>query len=318
MGLFRRKKAGPAERGHEGPEESGLDEALPLGRRQADRLRSMVRETFAEHGREVTVYADRVEDDEGAEFGLWNLATVVRSMPERQWREVVLHHVRSVGEPPPDIEELPVRDLEALTHLRVVEAAGIPDGWHPSGELLGEDVLTVLTVDLPEMVSTPPETFWEPRGGVERWRRLGLANLRALVMSDELEHRRISPETGAGGFDVVVGDSFFTASTALVADDLARRFTGVAPGERGVLVAMPYRHQVAFRVIEPGAAAALSLHHLFQFALSGFADGAGPVSPHVYWFHQGRFEQVTRVVDGHPEVHLDHDLAAALGVLDEE
>ena len=38
---------------------------------------------IGEAGREVTVYADHVVDDQGTQFGLWNLPALCGGEPER-------------------------------------------------------------------------------------------------------------------------------------------------------------------------------------------------------------------------------------------
>jgi len=315
MGIFRRKKKADASVG------SAPDPDLPLEVAQAQRLRSMVRQVFAESGREVSVYADHVVDDQGVELGLWNLAATVRHLPPPDWEEAVRAHVAIIDRSPiaggaNELDDLDERELTVATYARVVEHGSMPGEWHTGVGRPAEGLATVLAVDLPELVSTPASSWWEERGGERRWLATGLANLRALAISDELEHERLELDSGAS-FEVVMGDSFFTASTGLVVDHLSRRFVGVDPGELGALVAMPFRHQVAFRLLEPGIETVLSLHHLFGFAQRGYAEGAGPVSPHVFWVRGGQWQQVTRVDGDQAAVVVDDELGEALGILEE-
>lgn len=307
MGLFRRKK-----REWQEPQ---ADEELPLTVDQAARLRSLARTAFAEAGREVTVYADHVEDDAGAKFGLWNLAALCRDHPAADWPQLVHDHVRRlVASPGPSLEDMSDDDLRASTYLRLVEAAGVPDhSWHPTARRLGEDLLVVLSVDLPETVTTPPERDWEARGGLAGWREIGAANLRALLVSDDVVHERVGHGGSGGDFDVVMGDPFFTGSLPLLMGEVVQRFTPGVDISRGVLVVVPFRHQFAWRVVD-GPDAAIALDHLFRFAMLASADAPGPLSPHVFWVRDGEWRQVTRLVDDQPQVIVEADLAAALGL----
>jgi hypothetical protein len=289
------------------------DGDLPLTVEQAGRLRTLVRTAFAEVGVEVVVHPDHVVDDQGRQFGLWNLAALCNDTAERQWPSMVRAHVSRLGEPE-SVEAMSDADLEQAVVLRLVESAGLPDpAWHPSALRLGDDLTSLLSVDLPHTVSTPQEAFWTGRGGLERWWGIGRANLLSLLISDELEHQRISPSDGRGAFDVVIGESFFTASTALLSEHLLRRFAPEADASRGMLVVVPFRHQVAFRVLDGTEDGVLALNNLVRFAMLGFREAPGPLSPNVFWVRDGRWRQVSWIVDGQPRVEIDEDLAAALG-----
>jgi hypothetical protein len=302
MGLFKRSLPEPPP-----------DPNLPLSTDGAAALRVLVRSAFAEAGIEVVALPDQVVDDQGRQFGLWNIAAVCNTMPESEWPDAVRRHVANLVRPPDDLEAMPDAELETCTYFRLVEAAGLPNSdWHPHATPIGQDMLAVLSVDLPDTVSTPSEDSWVQRGGLDRWRELGRANLLALLVGDDLEHQRIEPEDG-GGFDVAMGDSFFTASTALLTEELVRRFAPTADAPHGVLVATPFRHQVAWRVIDGTTDSALALNNLFRFAMLGFADAPGPLSQNVYWVRNGTWTPVTAVVDGRPEVHVDDELAAVIG-----
>jgi hypothetical protein len=303
MGLFKRSK--PA---------SPPDSHLPLTQDRARRLRELVRTMLAEAGLEVLVHPDHMEDASGRKLGLWNLAALCKDAPEQEWPDLVARHVRALVEPE-DLEDLSEQDLRAAVHLRLAERSGFPDGsWHPRALPVGEDLLAVLSVDRPETVSTPREDYWDERGGLEQWRATGWANLVAVALSDDLEHQRLVPPQGDGAFDVVMGDSFFTGSTALVVDHLVRRFTPEADFSRGLLVGVPFRHQLAWRVLDGTPDSAAALTHLFQFSMLGFADAPGPLSPNLFWVRGDDWRQVTRIEDEQARVDVDEELALALGM----
>lgn len=306
MALFRRRGKGPVVE----------DPDLPLDVDQAARLRALVRQVFAEHGREVVVHSDHLADDQGVRFGLWNVAAVCADKPRREWPAIVRRHVHGLLDPD-DLESVAESELLGTTYLRLIEAAQMPRAdWHPTATVIGESVLLVLAVDRPAQVTTPRESFWEARGGVEHWRKVGRANLRDLLAVEDLKHQRLTPPGGTGGFDVVMGDSFFAGSLALLLDEVRDRYQPGLRAPYGVLVAVPFRHQFAWSVVEPGEPARQALENLFGFAAAGFSDAPGPISPHVYWVHEGRWRQLTRVdPDGLGSIDLDEEAARALGLL---
>lgn len=115
-----------------------------------------------------------------------------------------------------------------------------------------------------------------------------------------------------GSFTVVCGDSFFTASLTLILPEALARFVDEADQGRGVLVAVPFRHQFAFRVID-AKDATLALNNMFRLAMLGYGDAPGPLSPHVYWVHDGEWTQATRIDDeGQPIVEVSAELGDAL------
>ena len=310
MRLFKRSK--PA---------SPPDDHLPLTQHQASTLRTLVRTSFAEEGLEVVVHADHLEDDTGRKLGLWNLAALCKDEPERTWPELVRRHVAALAAPE-DVEDLSDEALRTGVHLRLVERLGFPDPTsHPRALPVGDDLLAVLSVDLPDTVTTPREDYWDERGGLDGWLGTGRANLLAVAVSDDLEHQRVGPPDGEGMFDVVVGDSFFTASTALLVDHLVRRFgpdqgldAAAEPSPLGVLVAVPFRHQVAWRVLDGTPDSAHALTNLFRFAMLGYGDAPGPLSPHVFWVRGDDWCQVTRIEGDQARVDVDDELARALGM----
>ncbi len=290
---------------------------------QADRLRALVRTVFAEHGREVTVYADHVEDDQGTQFGLWNLAALCHGEVEREWRELVQRHVGALIAPKPTVEDLSDDELRSMVRARLLERGALPrPEWHPHAVELAGQLVEILCVDLPDSVLTPAEVEFSRRGGaLGPWLDAGRANLRAELAATELEHEheQVTPGGGLGGFEVLMADSVYTASFALFLPEMLAR-AGRADQGRGVLVTLPSRSQVAFRVVDgDGPDHAMAVQHLFRFAMAGYDDAPGGVSPHVYWVHAGSWRQVTGFDEqGRPAIHVDEELGRALGLLDED
>jgi hypothetical protein len=285
------------------------DGQLPLSVDQAATLRRLVREAFATHGREVTIEADHVKDDTGAEFGLWNLAVHCGQHKERKWPILVSTHVGNLVSPGNDIDALPEEQLLDLVHLRLQSGnAGFDVGAHAVDETI-PGVSTVLAVDLPRMVSSPKTSYWDERGGVARWTEVGRRNLAALIGAPDIEFHRI--EQGETTFSLLLGESFFTASLALVLDDVVGRYDPAADLTHGALVSFPNRHQLVWRALD-SASVIVSLNGMIAFTTMGYDEGAGPLSGEVFWRHDGRWDQLTDTRDGRPVVNVSPEFQAVL------
>jgi hypothetical protein len=145
-----------------------------------------------------------------------------------------------------------------------------------------------LVVDFPDAVSWLRDSEVGRFGGLTRLRAAGLANLRALPV----EQRRHMAAPEGGTFEVLLGESVYTASRVLVMPDLLAQMLGPVDARHGVLAAMAARNQVAIHVIS-GRSVVPSLRLMAHFALAGFADGVGPLSPNVFWWRDGTWAQMT-------------------------
>jgi hypothetical protein len=288
VGIFRRGQRRDGRDTPRDPEFSyfSVDEGL--------RFRSHVREAFAEHGLEVTMYADTVADDSDRQFGLGNLAAVCHNDARgaRAWPQLAREHVgmvlRTMDGPPP-LETLPAEQILAQLYPRVITEDMIEPVTFRHARPVAPGLQEVIALDLPESVMMLPDDALTPLGDFRDVRTHALRNLRALPVES---HEVLK---GADGmrFDVVMGDSFFTASRVLVLDELVHRITGRALSADGALVAMPFRHQLAFHAIR-GADIILALNGMAAFAAAGFEDAVGPVSPNVFWWHAGSLTQLSR------------------------
>jgi len=283
-----------------------------LDRVQADRLRELVVEAFAAGGVRVTVDGGSARSADGRVFGLAALAgecvdvlgrrgragDPLDGASERGWSELVRAHVGRMlvvtaqGPAGADGDPgwLPPQAALRGAHLRVVGLATLPDeaaGWFGYGRHLAGDLLEVIAhagaggVRLlrdEDVAAHPPGVL----------RAAGLEN---LLRVPRPEHRLVSGRYGEQ-LHVLTGESPFTASTLLVLPEVLHRVTGTAAYPDGVLVAVPYRHQLAFSPVEGGSLLA-ALEALVPFAAKGFADGVGAVSPFVFWWHDGALTQVS-------------------------
>jgi hypothetical protein len=258
---------------------------------EAARFRDLCRQGFAEAGLEVTAYADHLVDSSGRTFGLGNVAANCHhdERGERAWREVTARHaartVRAMDAPSP-FETMTPAQLFAATYLRLMPTADLAPFRVGYARPVVDGLSEVLNVDLPESVATYLDEHVERFGPLADLCRAGLANLRQVPVD---AHEVL--ERDGGRVDVLLGDSMFLASTLLVLDHvLAREGVVVAPA--GVLVAVPFRHQLDYHVIEDlGVVRSLSL--LAGFARAGYDAAAGQLSPDVFWWRDGVLERLT-------------------------
>ena len=291
---------------------------------EADRFRATVREVLAEEGYEVGVFPGHVETDDGRRWGLWNVAATAHDDDRgpRGWSDVVRSHFRTLfAADRVPLEDLTDDEYRERLRLRLVEEASLgalgSDGF---GHALpwAEGVVRLPVVDLPDTVAMPAEGELRRRGDLAALLDLAHRNTADLVVTEPLEAERVEHEQR--WFWCVLGESFFTASLALVLPQLVERIEPGADVSQGVVFAVPYRHQLNFRVVDSASAALDALLLIPRFAVLGFEDSAGPLSPHTYLWHDGTVTQLTRFDDGRlavvPGAHLEEVLASEDDVSD--
>jgi hypothetical protein len=280
MGIFRRR----GEAGDEEPSgDSETDETfgfLTVG--QAARLRALTRQTLAEHGVESEIRADHLLAAGGWYFGLHDLFAICRKAPggEKAWPGVVRSHVEAVvrrrQEPSP--ADLPAETLLKGAFVRVCGAGTLPTmaafGYHRP---LGGDLVELIAYDTPDVVAYLTDAEVE-RVGAQALRAAGVEHLLAEPFG---EVHWLEAPRGAR-FAVLAGESVHTASRLLTLDDVLRRSLGDADTPNGVVVSVPNRHRLAFHRPEDGSLIR-AIEGLTRFTMDTYADGAGGISPHLFW-----------------------------------
>lgn len=308
MAIFRR---GPKRDGADVPRDAEL---TMLSEDEAALLRVQVRNAFAESGLEVTVFAGHVTDSTGRAFGLGNLAAVCHNDDRgvRAWPALAREHVtkllRSL-DGPDVVQTLPRQQLLAQLYPRLLPCDSLANPLSYSyGPPLTPDLVEVLALDLEETVQMLPEHVVETIGNPARLRARALQNLRTMRVE---RHESIKEQDGAR-FDVLLGDSYFVASLVLILDQTVQRFTDTRLSTAGALVAMPFRHQLAFHAIRD-LAVVPTLNSMARFAAAGFDEAPGAVSPSVYWWRPGRLVRLSdRDDQGNLRVSVDPDFQELL------
>lgn len=261
---------------------------------QAREFRRLVALSFAKAGRDVTIHPGHVEDRTGTVFGLRNIAALCRVADRSEWPEVVDEHVRTVTTPPRGLADLADEELRSGLYLRLAASDSVPDpDTLRYARQVAPGLLEVLSVDLPDSVATLQADDAAAPGTLQELVELGRANLRALLDSDGVAGKVVTEGRNVS-FTRVTGSSFFTASLALLARETVLRFSGEDDWGRGVLVAVPHRHELLYRVVD-GRGTTPTLRAMFEAARGGFGDAAGPLSPNVYHVRDRRWAPVTSV-----------------------
>ncbi|GAC1366104.1 MAG: hypothetical protein NVSMB32_10170 [Actinomycetota bacterium] len=258
---------------------------------EAAYFRDLVKDEWTKQRRVVTMFPDRLEDEQGVTYGLWNLAADCHRHPQRLWPRIVADQVKVLMfDPNADFFEGMSRpQVLRNTFLRLQAAANLPDpDWYPYAREVAPGILELIALHRRRATMFMRECDVERFGGRDLLRETGLANLRALP----LEQRELIETPEGGHFRVLQGQSSFTASRLLTLDHLVEQLFSDPAMPKGVLAAIPNRDEVAVHVIRDTSVVP-TLANLTTFAHMRIASAPGPLSPNVFWLHRDRFEQVT-------------------------
>lgn len=219
-----------------------------------------------------------------AKYGLGNLAQMCHAEPrQEEWPAIVARHFQITDDLPDGISGTP--------KVRLVDdqfMAQLPGEYVT--RRVAEDLMLVLSWDLPEQVMTP---------SLEEVLEHGEPN---VLFADAIEHTRTDPDLELERLEIPAGDetaellvlngpSFFTATHVLWADEL----DPPAP-EHGMLVAVPNRHTVlAHAIRDPSVLGVIG--PLLTLAQRLEQEGPGSISPHLYWLRDGELERLDAWID---------------------
>jgi hypothetical protein len=215
--------------------------------------------------------------EQGARFGLVDLARKCHHADPTQWPVVVTEHFDSLARSNAEMDSLDQMDLDRVRQLLKVRL--YPPGFV---ENVGRDNLVrrpvapcldeVLVADLPSVVATvKPERVQRWGCTWEELLEAGRDNVRG-----EKVHRQTVELEGGVVIQIYEGESHFVASRVLVLD-----LGETAP--LGALVALPTRHLLSVHVIADLSTQAEATRIMFAWAEQAFREGPGALSPHLFW-----------------------------------
>jgi hypothetical protein len=222
---------------------------------------------------------------ESAALGLVNLAQVCHRTPLHTWPAIVGQHMaRSLDlarEPDDSVSQIASDFDQARQRLKVrLYPADVGDDVFLTLREPMDGVRAVLVYDLPETIHSVQQEH------VALWQRpldelfaIALANVKA---GDPVD-RKSFPIDETAALTLLSGGSYFTASHALFLED----YLTPAP-ELGAIVAVPHRHALIYHpIVDQGTLVALSA--MIPMARGMCRDGPGSISPHLFWWRDGRF-----------------------------
>ena len=227
------------------------------------------------------------------QYGVMNLAQVCNQVPGAEWPLRIADHFDALAAAAKDHEQFNVRAAE-FEQVREMLAVRIGDEESlPTDKLLFRrdlpGTISYLVFDLPHSVESVPRELPDKWGkSVDELFALGLANVKD---SAKPETERVEIQPGVA-FTAYSGESFFTASFALLLDELPD-----ATGEHGTLVAVPHRHMLLVHRIE-NADVIHAIQHLGVLALNLDEQGPGSISPNLYWYRAGKFTNLPFRIEG--------------------
>ncbi|MFF9282868.1 immunity 49 family protein [Streptomyces griseosporeus] len=228
---------------------------------------------------------------EGRQYSLHNLAHLCRQVPQERWPEVVGEHfarLREASQGGEGAEEL----LRGVYARLLAEESISPQlaGAMRYARRVADGLVLAYALDGDTSVRILTDQDVERVGAEE----LGQA-ARANLMRVAVRHEEIPVEGGAV-LHSLYGDSPFVASQALFLAQAARQATGEPLPDGGALVVVPTRHNLVFHPVGDGSVVD-AVNSLAAYALGAYQDGAGALSPRLYWWHHGRLTSLTVIDD---------------------
>jgi len=229
-------------------------------------------------------------DDGFGQLGLHNLSQMCAQVEEHEWGEIIGNHFSSLEQTRREAEALDadLKDFDKVKHLLAVRFFPLGYVDETKMQLIHRVDLagttTALVFDLPTAVRSVN------RSESEGWNKtdeelfaIGLENLRR---SDEPPEISVHQLDDAGDLCTIGGDSFMTATHALLLDEKSGFL-----GPHGGLVAIPHRHIVLCHPIRD-LRVIPALQRMLQIARGMFVEGPGSITDQLYWYHRGQWTHI--------------------------
>ena len=227
------------------------------------------------------------------QYGVINLAQTCAQADPAEWPQRIADHFDALAAAAGDHERFNVRaaafeQVSEMLAVRIGDEQSLPT----DKLLLRRDLpgtISYLVFDLPNSVESVPLELPGKWGKTpDELFAVALANVKRLA-EPRVERVEIRPGVS---FTACHGDSFFTASFALMLDDIEN-----AVGPHGTLVAIPHRHMLLFHRIDD-AGAIHAVQHLGVLAVNLDQQGPGSISPNLFWYRDGKFVDLPFRIEG--------------------
>lgn len=307
MGLFSRR-----------PRKESMDPALTfMTVDEADEVRRLALAALAELGIEAEADGGDVRTADGSSIGLWNVATICGAARDRgEWPELVRDHVQELvtAVTPVAPEDMDAAQMRAAVRLRLAEESyvrGMPE-TPAACEVVAPGLVRHLVLETEHAVVPVTEDVVARVLPVTEAVAAAETNTTTLLDGLDLESETFGE--GARAVRVVFSPSPFTATGALDLPRMLRRVDPDADLTRGVVFAVPTRHQIVVHVpTEPDAVRDV-LPVMLRFAGTAYDEGAGPIGPELYTWQDGRIDALTSPgPDGRVQITPTGALAEFLG-----
>lgn len=226
-------------------------------------------------------------------LGLQNLAQQCGHLPRDRWAAFIGDHFDLVMGAEAEADAIDRTDFEAVkprVKVRLYPTEAVEDTEADAVVLArpAEGLVAVLVYDLPHAVSSvPPEDLAAWGWSEPDLLTLGLENLGRDTPPDRED---VEVERGVV-LRLYTGASFFVSSHLL-------RLERLLPGELkyGALVCAPTRHMLLAHTIRDSRVL-MAINAMIPQAHLSYQRGPGSLSPHVYWWHDGRLTHLPTEVD---------------------
>lgn len=256
-----------------------------------------VRDTLLHMGLDAEIINETVKlSGKNSTYGLYNLAQACNGQPRRSWSKVIRKHFEALLKSEEDYEAM-LKQAERFEHIKDLLAVRVyPADYeltttHASWIIKKtdlEETITTLVIDLPKsIVNVQPNL-------IDKW-GCSLPYLFSLGVSNVKRKYHTRWKKRSFG-DIEAWTAYtkdFYASTRLFfLNDfpftIGRYGSIVAVANRNTVIAYPIEDSKVVKAITNIASAAKYMYE----------NNPGPVSTHLYWYHEGKFEILRCLVEG--------------------
>ena len=220
------------------------------------------------------------ESEGGLVCGLTNLAQICNGLEEVHWQSEIVKFASMPQDTNVALKDLPYEQVKPRLKVRLYPL-DMHAPWIVTAPYC-ESFHSALVVDFPDHISLVSNDCVEAWGvPVHELFKVGMEN----VLSDDVPTISMLPEGPEAVITLFEGESFFTATHALMLD---KHLT--FDEELGLLVVIPNRHIIA--CVKAGDVTGGSAKILTNLASRFYKEGPGSVTPDALWYRSGQFQKV--------------------------